>query len=124
MTCPVSGANLSPRRVGRRRGRRTRCSGAPRSRRVCGGGSGGRPGRAWTSGTSARSRTAAGRRRDLLVDPAQRAPGPVGLVLVVDDLVAALVGRGGGPGLGQDQPVGHLLIGVAAAPFGNHVRDL
>jgi hypothetical protein len=43
---------------------------------------------------------------DLLVDPAQRAPGPVGLVLVVDDLVAAFVGRTGGPGLDEDQPVG------------------
>ena len=46
---------------------------------------------------------------DLLVDAAQRAPGPVGLVLVVDDLVAAAAARPGGPRLGEDLPVGDVL---------------
>ena len=49
---------------------------------------------------------------DLLVDPAQRAPGPIGPVLVVDDLVTALVSVYGRPGLGQDQSVGRLLVGM------------
>lgn len=48
---------------------------------------------------------------DLVVDPAQGAPGAVGLVLVVDDLVTALVGGAGGPGLGEDLPVGGLGVG-------------
>jgi hypothetical protein len=34
---------------------------------------------------------------DLLVDPAQRAPRSVGLLLVVDDLVTAIFGGSGGP---------------------------
>src|SRR6185437_4987884 len=45
-----------------------------------------------------------GRLGNLLVDPAQRAPGPVGLVAVVDDLVTAPVLRPGGPGLGEHVP--------------------
>ena len=53
---------------------------------------------------------------DLLVDAAQRAAGPVGLVLVVDDLVAAAAARPGGPRLGEDLPVGDVLAGVLAAP--------
>ena len=40
--------------------------------------------------------------------------GPVGLVLVVDDLVAALVFRPGGPGLGEYVPVGDVLAGEPA----------
>src|SRR5689334_17634400 len=43
---------------------------------------------------------------DLLVDAVQRPAGAVGPVLVVDDLITALIARSGGPGLGQDQPVG------------------
>ena len=35
---------------------------------------------------------------DLLIDPTQRAPSPIGLVLVVDDLVAVLVRVTGRPG--------------------------
>jgi len=50
---------------------------------------------------------------DLLVDAVQGPPGPVGLVGVVDDLVAALVFRPGGPGLGEDVPVGDLLAGCS-----------
>ena len=59
---------------------------------------------------------------DLLVDPAQRPPGPVGPVLVVDDLVPALRGRPGRPGLGEDVPVGDLLAGVLAPPLRDRRR--
>jgi len=54
---------------------------------------------------------------DLLVDAAQRPPGPVGLVLVVDDLVLAPVRGPGRPGLGEDVPVRDLLAGMLAAPL-------
>jgi hypothetical protein len=39
---------------------------------------------------------------DLLIDPPQGAAGPVGFVLVVEDVVTALVGRTCRPGLGKD----------------------
>jgi hypothetical protein len=61
---------------------------------------------------------------DLLVDPAQRAPRPIGLVLVVDDLVTPLVGRSGGSELDEDQPVGHRLARVLAPPLLDDVGDL
>ena len=61
---------------------------------------------------------------DLLVDAAQRAAGPVGLVLVVDDLVAAAAVRPGGPGLGEDLPVGDVLAGVLAPPLRDQVGDV
>src|SRR5215471_5426218 len=60
----------------------------------------------------------------LLVDPAQRAACPVGLVLVVDDLVAAAAVRPGWPGLGEDVPVRDRFIGVLAPPLGDHVGDV
>jgi site-specific DNA recombinase len=65
-----------------------------------------------------------GRLGDLLVDAAQRPPGPVGLVLVVNPLVTPLRGRPGGPGLGEDVPVGDLLAGVLAPPLANDVGDV
>src|SRR5690348_5422107 len=65
-----------------------------------------------------------GRLGDLLVDPAQRAAGPVSLVAVVDDLVAALVFRPGGPGLGENVPVGDVLARVLPAPPGDLVGDV
>lgn len=43
---------------------------------------------------------------DLLVDAAQRAPCPISLVLVVDDLVTTLVGGPGRPRLGKICPSG------------------
>jgi hypothetical protein len=46
------------------------------------------------------------------------------LVLVVDNVIPALVFRAGGPGLGQDQPVGRLLVGVLAPPLGDHIGDV
>ena len=61
---------------------------------------------------------------DLLVDAAQRPSGPVGLVLVVDDLVAAAAVRPGRPGLGEDVPVGDVLAGVLAAPLRDQVGDV
>jgi hypothetical protein len=60
----------------------------------------------------------------LLVDAAQGAPGPVGLVLVEDRLVVALVGRAGRPGLGEDVPVRDGLVGMLAAPLVDHVGNL
>jgi hypothetical protein len=47
----------------------------------------------------------------------QGAPGPVGLVSVVDLLVAAFRAGPGRPRLGEDVPVGDLLRGVLAAPL-------
>jgi hypothetical protein len=61
---------------------------------------------------------------DLLVDAVQRPAGPVGAVLVAGDLVAALVFRPGGPGLGEDAPVGDLLAGVLPPPLVNRVGDV
>ena len=61
---------------------------------------------------------------DLLVDAVQRPPGPVGPVLVVDNLVTALVRRPGGPGLGEDVPVGDLLARVLAPPLVHDVGDV
>jgi hypothetical protein len=64
---------------------------------------------------------------DLLVDPMQGPPYPVGLVLVVDDLVPALGGGPGGPGLGENVPVGDVLAGVLAPSLADdvgNVRDL
>ena len=61
---------------------------------------------------------------DLLVDAAQRAPGPVVAELVVDDPIrdaAGLLGTGGRPRLGQHQPIGDRLIGVVVAPFAHHI---
>jgi hypothetical protein len=46
---------------------------------------------------------------DLFVDAAQRPAGPVGLVLVVDDLVFAPVRGPCRPGLGEDVPVRDVL---------------
>ena len=60
---------------------------------------------------------------DLGVDPAQGASGSVGAVAVVDGLVAALVAGSGGPGLGQGQPVGDVLVGVVVVPGADHVGD-
>jgi hypothetical protein len=74
--------------------------------------------------TGARPATALGGLGDLLVDPAQRAPCPVGFVLVVNDLVPASGGRPGGPGLGEDVPVGYLLAGVLAPPGADGVGDV
>ena len=51
---------------------------------------------------------------DLLVDAAQRAPGPVVAVLVVDDPIgdaAGLLTAGGRPRLGEDLPVGDVSPG-------------
>jgi len=48
--------------------------------------------------------------------PPQGPPCPVGLVLVVDDLVPAAAVRPGRPWLGEDVPVGDLLAGVLAIP--------
>ena len=45
-------------------------------------------------------------------------------VLVVDALVAALVGRAGRPRLSEDVPVGDLLIGMLLAPHLHDVRDV
>ena len=61
---------------------------------------------------------------DLLVDAAQCAAGAVVPVLVVDDLVTAAAVGPGGPGLGEDVPVGDVLAGVAAVPPGDDVGDL
>jgi hypothetical protein len=58
---------------------------------------------------------------DLLIDAAQRAAGPVGLVLVVDDLVAAAAVRPGGPRLGEHVPVRDVLARVLAPPLHDHV---
>ena len=62
--------------------------------------------------------------RHLLVGPAQRPPGPVGLVLVVNPLVTPLRGRPGGPGLGEDVTVGDLLARVLAPPLVHDVGDV
>jgi site-specific DNA recombinase len=61
---------------------------------------------------------------DLLVDPVQRPPGAFSAVLVVDDLVTALVFRPGGPGLGEDVPVGDLLAGVLPPPGVDDAGDV
>ena len=61
---------------------------------------------------------------DLLVDAAQGPPGPVGPVLVVDDLVAAAAVRPGGPRLGEDVPVRDVLAGVLAPPLRDQVGDV
>jgi hypothetical protein len=61
---------------------------------------------------------------DLLVDAPQGPPGPVGLVLVVDDLVTPPARGAGRPGLGEDVPVRDLLAGVLAAPLGHDVGDV
>jgi hypothetical protein len=61
---------------------------------------------------------------DLFVDAVQAAAGPIGPVLVVDDLVPALVAGSGGPGLGQDQPVRDQLVGMLAPPLLHDVGDV
>ena len=61
---------------------------------------------------------------DLFVDAAQRAPGPVVPVLVVDDPIgdpAGFLRAGGWPRLGQHQPLRDLLAGVFVAPFAHHI---
>ena len=58
--------------------------------------------------------------------PAQRPPGPVGLVLLIDDLVASAAAAPGGPPLGEHLPVRDGMAGVLAPPLGDrmwHVRD-
>ena len=57
------------------------------------------------------------------INPAQGASGSVGAVAVVDGLVAALVAGSGGPGLGQGQPVGDVLVGVVVVSGADHVGD-
>jgi hypothetical protein len=52
----------------------------------------------------------------------QRAPGPIGLLLVVDDLVTALVAGSGGPGLREDVPVGDLLVSRNCARFTSFIK--
>jgi hypothetical protein len=61
---------------------------------------------------------------DLLVDALECASGPVGAVLVVDDLVAAGAVRPTRPGLGQRQPVRDLGVRVVPAPFVDDVVDV
>jgi hypothetical protein len=61
---------------------------------------------------------------DLLVDAVQRPPGPVGPVGVVDDLATALVLRPGGPGLGEDVPVGDLPAQVLPPQLADHLGDV
>ena len=61
---------------------------------------------------------------DLLVDAAQRASGPVVAVLVVDDPIrdaAGLLAECRRPGLGEDQPVGNLLVGMLVTPFAHDI---
>jgi hypothetical protein len=61
---------------------------------------------------------------DLLIDPAQRPPGPVGPVLVVNPLVTTFRGRPGGPGLDEHMPVGDVLARVLTPPLVHHVGDV
>jgi hypothetical protein len=60
---------------------------------------------------------------DLLVDAAQSPTGPVGRVLVVDDVVAALVGGAGRPPLGEHLTIGHVPVRVILAPPAHHVGE-
>lgn len=61
---------------------------------------------------------------DLLTDAAQRAPGPVSPILVVDRLLHLLAGRPARPRLGQDQPVRRLLTGVGVHPVAHDVGNV
>jgi hypothetical protein len=61
---------------------------------------------------------------DLLVDALECASGPVGAVLVVDDLFAAGAVRPTRPGLSQRQPVRDLGVRVVPAPFVDDVGDV
>ena len=54
---------------------------------------------------------------ELLVDATQAASGPVGPVLVVDNLVTPSVSSTGGPGPHRHLPVGDLLVGMLTAPY-------
>src|SRR3954470_18566906 len=56
--------------------------------------------------------------------PRSGAAGTVGPVLVVDDLIPALVGRPGGPGLSEDVPVEDFGVGVGLAPRLDDVGDV
>src|SRR5690606_29191419 len=60
----------------------------------------------------------------LLVDAAQGSPGPIGAVLVVDDVIPSAVFRPGRPRLDEDAPVVDLLAGMLLAPLVDHVRRL
>jgi hypothetical protein len=57
----------------------------------------------------------------LLIDAVQGPPGPVGLVLAVDDLVLAIRLGPGGPQLGEHVPVRDLLIRMLAARPGDRL---
>jgi hypothetical protein len=61
---------------------------------------------------------------DLLIDAAQAPAGPLGPVLVVDDLVPAPVGRPGRPGLDEHLPVADLPPGMVAPPLGHAVGNV
>jgi hypothetical protein len=64
---------------------------------------------------------------DLLVDPVQRLPRPVGLLAAVDDQIAALRADRAAPGLGDDIPVRNLLLLVLPTSLVNdtgNTRDL